>query len=312
MKILFTGSSSFTGYWFIRELVRAGHDVTALFRRRREEYAGVRAARVEQLAGLCRCTFGGSFGDEAFLRLINGASQWDVLCHHAAEVGDYKSESFDPLAALASNTRNLRAVLAALRERGARRIVLTGSVFEPGEGAGSDDLPAVSAYGLSKSLTATVFRHYVPAGGMRLGKFVIPNPFGPYEEPRFTTYLARCWLAGQTATVRTPDYVRDNIHVCLLARAYVGFVERLSEAPGFERLNPRGYVERQGQFARRMADALSPRLGLPCQLELLPQTEFPEPRVRHNTQPATALAPEWSESHAWDRLAQYYRQMPAS
>ena len=32
MKILFTGGSSFTGYWFVRELAAAGHDVTAVFR----------------------------------------------------------------------------------------------------------------------------------------------------------------------------------------------------------------------------------------------------------------------------------------
>ena len=34
MKILFTGGSSFTGMWFIRELAAAGHEVTAVFRRR--------------------------------------------------------------------------------------------------------------------------------------------------------------------------------------------------------------------------------------------------------------------------------------
>ena len=31
MRILFTGASSFTGYWFIRELVAAGHRVIATF-----------------------------------------------------------------------------------------------------------------------------------------------------------------------------------------------------------------------------------------------------------------------------------------
>lgn len=33
MKVLFTGASSFTGFWFVRELAAAGHDVTALFRK---------------------------------------------------------------------------------------------------------------------------------------------------------------------------------------------------------------------------------------------------------------------------------------
>ena len=51
MKILFTGGSSFTGTWFIKELAAAGHDVTAIFRKPVEEYPDdVRRQRVA-LAG---------------------------------------------------------------------------------------------------------------------------------------------------------------------------------------------------------------------------------------------------------------------
>ena len=40
---------------------------------------------------------------------------------------------------------------------------------------------------------------------------MIPNPFGPYEEPRFMAYLMKTWLKGEVARVQTPRYVRDNI-----------------------------------------------------------------------------------------------------
>ena len=47
MKILFTGGSSFTGYWFVKELAAAGHDVSAMFRRKAEDYADdLRRSRV--------------------------------------------------------------------------------------------------------------------------------------------------------------------------------------------------------------------------------------------------------------------------
>ena len=47
MKILFTGGSSFTGTWFIRELAVAGHQVTAIFQRSAHQYADeVRRQRV--------------------------------------------------------------------------------------------------------------------------------------------------------------------------------------------------------------------------------------------------------------------------
>ena len=103
---------------------------------------------------------------------------------------------------------------------------------------------------------------------------MIPNPFGPYEEPRFTAYLIRCWRSGETPSVRTPDYVRDNIHVTLLAAAYRRFVEGLPAKPAITKYGPSGYVESQGAFAQRFAREMQPRLGFPCPVEIAVQTEF--------------------------------------
>ena len=302
MKILLTGASSFTGLWFARALHRAGHQVTAPLRQPREDYRdGPRAARVALLDDVAECAFGLDFGDDSFLDLCRSGS-WDLLCHHAAQVGDYRSASFDVAGALAANTRNFAEVLQAMR--GLRGVVLTGSVFEAGEGAGTTPLRAFSPYGLSKSLTAQLGRFWCEAAGLPIGKFVISNPFGPFEEPRFCAYLMRQWNAGQMAEVRTPAYVRDNIHVDLLARSYAAFVERVAAGPGFARANPSGYVETQGAFAERFAREIGRRTGLDCRLSLPPQTDFAEPLVRINTEPAQT--PGWSESAAWDGIAKYY------
>ena len=309
MKILFTGASSFTGYWFVRELSAAGYQVTAVFRGvDADAYEGVRAQRVREVLNCCRAVFDCSFGDAAFDKGIREGGPWDMLCHHAADVTNYKSDDFDVAAALANNTRNLRQVLEALQEQQCRRVLLTGSVFEQDEGSGSDGLRAFSPYGLSKGLTAQVFRYYAQAMGLTLGKFVIPNPFGPLEEPRFTSYLARSWLSGQSPEVRTPDYVRDNIHVSLLAKAYVDFAARVAEAPAghFLRINPSGYPESMGAFTARFAEQMRPRLSLPCEFQLPEQQEFAEPLRRINTDVLNAAALGWSEQDAWDELAEYY------
>ena len=59
MKILFTGGSSFTGFWFIQELAAAGHEVTAIFRKRADEYADdSRRQRVTIACRLCRPVHG--------------------------------------------------------------------------------------------------------------------------------------------------------------------------------------------------------------------------------------------------------------
>src|SRR3954468_21996071 len=103
MRILLTGASSFTGYWFVRELTAAGHEIVAAFRGD-GQYAGIRAERTRMVAELCEVRFGCPFGSDEFQDLIKmDTSSFDVLCHHGAEVGDYRSPDFDPYRAAAAN-----------------------------------------------------------------------------------------------------------------------------------------------------------------------------------------------------------------
>jgi nucleoside-diphosphate-sugar epimerase len=143
---------------------------------------------------------------------------------------------------------------------------------------------------------------------VRLGKFVIPNPFGPFEEARFTAYLMRCWQAGKIAEVKTPDYVRDNIHVDLLAAAYKVFAERAAASEkSFLKMNPSGYIESQGEFAQLVAREVKARAGWACELKLSRQEDFSEPLERVNTEPAVAFAPSWDEQKAWENFVEFYQ-----
>ncbi len=306
MKILLTGASSFTGFWFARELAGAGHTIVAPLRGVPEGYSEVRGMRTKRLAEHAEIIWSCSFGDARFLDLA-ASGGFDLLCHHAARVTDYRSPDFDVALALAENTRQLPHVLRKLADGGLKGMVLTGSVFEADEGTGSEPWRAFSPYGLSKTCTAAVTRYWCGEVGIPLGKFIIPNPFGPYEEARFCTYLVNTWRKGQVAEVRAPDYVRDNIHVDLLAKVYAEFAGATAGGPAFARANPSGYVETQGAFALRYAREVAPRLGLEGGVNLLAQTDFSEPLVRTNTQPAIGAHYGWSESAAWDAIAAYYR-----
>jgi UDP-glucose 4-epimerase len=308
MRILFTGASSFTGSWFVRTLAAAGHEVVATFRSPLTAYEGVRARRVADAAAAAEPVAEVSFGSPRFLDLLRERS-FDAVCHHAAEVTGYRSPDFDVEAAVALNTHELPSVLALLAEN-RTPVVLTGSVFENNEGAGDEPLRAFSPYGLSKSLTAEIFTSGCHEAGLGLGKFVIPNPFGPWEEPRFTSYLARTWLGGKAALVQTPAYVRDNAQVTFLALAYARFVEDVASSGaatgGFRHLGPSGYVETQGEFTQRFAHELEGRLGIACPVELAEQVDFPEPRERVNTDRLDPAELGWDEARAWDELAAYY------
>ena len=142
---------------------------------------------------------------------------------------------------------------------------------------------------------------------MTLGKFVIPNPFGPLEERRFTHYLMKSWSEAATPTVNTPEYVRDNIHVSLLAKIYTHFTTNLRN--GTSRATPSGYVESQGVFTSRLALQIRQRLNWKCEFKLNIQTEYPEPRVRINADSTESGSFNWNETTAWDEFADYYAQV---
>jgi nucleoside-diphosphate-sugar epimerase len=304
MKILFTGGSSFTGFWFVQELIKQGHHVTTLFRNRPENYQGTRKKRIDILLPHTESVFEVSFGDASFLQLLYN-TQWDVLCHHAADVTGYKSPDFNYLKAVENNTLNVKQVVESLSKNGIR-LILTGSVFEQNEGKGSDALRAVSPYGLSKGLSSEIFKFYCSYFQVPLTKFVIPNPFGPYEEFRYTSFLIDQWFAHQNAAVKYPDYIRDNIHVSLLAKAYTATVKQ-KQSHTYIQTNPSGYVGSQAAFTEKFAHEMRHRLSIPCEYTLFPQADFHEPKERTNTESLDSKKLGWDEMKAWDELAEYYK-----
>ncbi len=307
MKILCTGGSSFTGFWNIRELAERGHTVVyTLTRGSRSDYAGVRRERVEALSRYGRAVPDCRFGDERFLAALGQLGPWDLLCHHAAWVDGYKSRDFPIVEALAENTRNLENVTAVLKSAGCRHILLTGTYFENEDISESNSDPPLSPYVLSKKLTRGIFENSAASTGFNLGVCTLPNPFGPLEENRFTSYLASSWLRGEVPILRHPNLIRDNIHVSLLARVYVSFAEEFTRLRTHQTSRPSGYVESMREFAQRFARELSSRLPIDCPIDIDEAATADEPLVCHNTEPVLSSHSEWKEEKAWDELAVYY------
>lgn len=301
MRIVFTGATSFSGLGFVQELVQQGHEVFMLIQNEREAYEGLRKSRLEILEKIATPLFGCVFGSENYFKKLEEIPSFDLFCHHAADVTNYKSPDFNAALALQKNTFNLTKTLELLQRKNCSTFLLTGSIFEPGEGAGSDDLRAVSPYGLSKGLTSDFISYYTKLYHIRFKKFVIPNPFGPYEEVRFTTFLAKTWLENKVAPITMPSYVRDNIPISLLAKAYAQFA-----ADDETKINPSFYVDSQGAFTHRFHLAMKKRLPSLCEYNILEQIDFNEPLVRVNTDPLKPQDFDWNEEKAWDDLANFY------
>lgn len=302
-KVLLTGGSSFTGVWIAEALAQAGFEVVAPLLRPREDYDGVRLDRVVRLEKAAVVTYGRAFGSQALLDDIRAAKP-DVLAHHAAHITGYRSPDFDPVDALARNTEGARETLQAVRRAGGRLMILTGSVFEAGEGGGEEP-GAVTPYGLSKTLTTAAFDYWTRDAGLAFGRFVIPSPYGVLEERRFGWHLFRSWFAGETPLVRTPLYVRDHLAAPQLARAYAEYVTAcLGDEASRTVARPSGWIAPQGELALKVAAEASRRLGRACPVELGHQARFDEPRVRVNDQPQWGAG--WDEAQFWNDYVDWY------
>lgn len=301
MEILITGISSFTGAWFARQLAEEGHAVVGTLRQSTSGYDALSSKRIAmcQAAGV-KIAEGIVYGRPTFLSLLDQG--FEVVGWHGADVGDYKSLDYDVVQAAQASTTGVREACDRARAAGTRKLIVTGTVAEPFGGLGDDVEQAASPYGLSKMISWLVIDHYAHRAGLMTGKFVIPNPFGRYEQARFCSYLIRSWAAGKRPEVRSPDYVRDNIPVDKCAQAYAAF----ATSPLEQRLcRPSGYIGTQGDFTARFAREIGQRLHIDTPFLLARQTEFAESRVRINSQ---SVAPGWNEAAFWDDLARYYAE----
>jgi nucleoside-diphosphate-sugar epimerase len=266
----------------------------------------IKQQRLDQLRSIAQIIPDAPFGSGKFIQVAS-EGDFDVLCHHGAEVGDYRSPEFDVIGAVTSNTINLPRVIEVIN---GKPIVVTGSVFEQDEGDGGDFSGAFSPYGVSKGMTWEYFRYFCQTSGVTLGKFVIPNPFGPFEEQRFTAYLMKTWKEGKAAEVKTPDYIRDNIPVDLLAYAYSSFVDRVTSSVQTKGrinfANPSGYIGSQGDFVERISREVRKRTGRACEFIFANQVEFSEPMKRTNTDTQFEKHPKWTEDNFWDQFTCHY------
>jgi len=138
--------------------------------------------------------------------------------------------------------------------------------------------------------------------GLDMVKFVVPNPFGPFESQTFQRHVMTAWRAGGTAHVSHPLYERDNVPVDLLARAYAAAVEGRSG----RHVSPSFYAGPVGEFFQHMAQRIAARTGWACGLTIAPSQSFDEPRRRMNTQPLDPAIYGWSEATFWDEYARAY------
>jgi len=310
VRVLLTGASSFTGAWFAHTLAARGHDVLCALRGPASSGGDdLRRFRIGLLDG-CAVAELAPFGTEAFLALLEEHAPFDLLALHGWAGGDHRRPDLPVDDAVAATTFRLTSVLDGLVRAGGTVVLLTGSVFESGEGSPDPETPPLNRYGLAKSLIRERVRHAVAEAGLRLHRFVVPHPIGPGAKPGLVSELAAAWLAGRPAVLRSPATVRDLVPVDLLGLDYARFCEAAVAGGAAAARRPSGQIATLAEHAERIAAALRARWDRPCLIEASAGAAAEPQRV--NREPCAASHPDWSAERFWDRLAGFYAQGPRS
>ncbi|MET0384158.1 MAG: UDP-glucose 4-epimerase GalE [Burkholderiaceae bacterium] len=252
--ILLTGATGYIGSHTWLELLAAGFDVVGVddFSNSSPEVLN----RIAQLSGKAPVFVRASVCDADAMDELLERHPVDGAVHFAAfkAVGESTEQ---PLRYYANNIGGLLTLCAAMRARGARRIVFSSSATVYGK-PDSSPIPEGAAhrpsspYAETKLMSEAILRDMAAADpGWQVGALRYFNPVGAHESGRIgedprgvpnnlMPYVAQV-AVGRRARLSvfgddydTPDGtgVRDYIHVVDLAQGHVAALRRLLSTPG--------------------------------------------------------------------------------
>jgi nucleoside-diphosphate-sugar epimerase len=303
--VLFTGLSSFTGYWFTEKLAEKGYEVVGCLSHNKSDYNSDQTERLNILNSSIRIEENVSFGSESFLQLISDYKPEVFSFHHALVTG-YKDPSFNVENAILNNLNNYQEVIKRLIESGCKQITMTRSIFE--KGLGKTDVESdISPYGQSKRKTFEIFSQAVPKD-IKLRSFVICNPVGRYEGNNLTSYLIKCWIEGKPASLMQPKLVRDFVPIDLLSNSYAQFIEANEEMiiPSHLPVSNYEYAQKIGDITRKLKNIQTPIDTMNEQYDLneaFVRTGID--KVDFNNKDQEELFWEEFVNHIWDRQNKY-------
>jgi UDP-glucose 4-epimerase len=299
MRILFVGASTFTGYHFIQELERADHEVHFTLTREIPDYQGIRGLRVKSLTnGLdAKTKFYEKvfFGSPEFIELIRYVKPEVICIHSTSTTLGHREKEFNYRQHVLSSTHNVERVFESLVDVGCKQVILTNSYFS----SVPQNQHSFSSYGLAKDLIRDVFQFHCRKSNIHLTEYVIPNPFGPYEEGNMTSAMMFAWSHNEKFMLGSPKPVRDFVHVQSLAQDYV-----LALESGNALFQPSQYVMSHLEFCSKFSEEIRKRTGWNCLIEVH-ERNLNEPTVRqgyHNV-----WMHEVFESYLWDTLVRWYQ-----
>lgn len=287
-RCVITGSTSFSGIWFTKTMLDQGWDCIAV-----TQNSKVLSPAVEKRLRWIRKDY--PTFDFVQLDDLQTYKSIDAVCLHGTATFDYRNPNFEIEKAVVQTIEVSEKVINFFPNA---RFIHTGTFSEPNESFGDNNRNSFNPYSTSKQLIYEKHREMVKSG--QLLKYVMPNPFGPLENHKFTGYLIQEWADGKTPVVKTPNYVRDNVPIDLLAKHYVLTVSDFLESAETKTVWPSKYIESNLSFSKRYAREFQSRTGIHVEISAPQFHDYLEPRFRVNQDYCEDRVRNWNEDLSWE------------
>ncbi len=283
MKVALTGVSSFTGCHIARALVDAGFEVCAFLTQAPDSYSSeIFKKRLSHSAlGPNQFVYDAPFGSDVFIKGITKFEP-EIFINHGADIKGYRSPDFDVDRSVSASLRGATEVIKTLSDAGCRRVLHSGTVFEP-----IDGLDAISPYGQAKYQVSQELERLCTFSGLGFSKIYIANPIGPFEnEDRMIPVFVKQWLSGVKPNVSAPRVIWDHVPAPWLAKVYLDESKITSNEKSVRR--PSGFQIDLQKFVELFVSHCH-RVGLKLDLSYLVAENPSAPTPRLNIEPCSQL-----------------------
>lgn len=303
MKVLFTGVSSFTGFWIANYFANNGCVVDAILTKKSlNEYDSLRIARLSNLQSNINLIFDCKFGDNTFLSLLKN-NKYEIIIHHASYVNNYNSNSFDWKLATNENTYNIENVVEEISVNPNAIFAFSSTVFEKG---GLEMDQPINKYALSKKNSKDIIEFFCFKNKIKFTNVYIPNPFGPFEDLKLNHYILNSWQQGNEVIIKTPSYIRDFLPVDLLAISYFDHIISLQKKNALKSsFSPSGYKMTINNYLSFLANKLYLLTGEKKFYKSETQENYNEP-IELVNEFKVLTNENWDENRFWIQYFNYY------
>ena len=222
MRVLFTGSSSFTGYYFLKEINKQKIKTFAIFSRNISSYKkNYQKEILKSELKYIKPRLNIKFGSPKYLKLIQN-EKIDTICFHHFIVGNLDKE-YKFRVNLKKILKNLEEVIYYLSLNGKTTILYTSSVYQRISAKNSyiNDQSRIN-YGFTKQILFQILKYFCKKNKINLIDFELQNPIGQFEkENSLPFYIASSFFEKSKINLNHPSRIFKYQFIDKISKDYV-------------------------------------------------------------------------------------------